>query len=217
VNVAELANRHQGADIYVIGSGGSLNYLDPGFFDGKITIGINRVALVWRPTTYSVTKYHEHADTLVEAGHTTVVSAHQHGNKAKRVLHAHEHPDRYIFDHNNNQGPKWLPEHWPTEPDQLVASWSTITSGMHLAAYLGAANIILVGVDGGQMGDAVNVDGYYSGSDDFVDSVRRYEVQTLQVKAELIRRYGVRIYGLSPFINPNLEGVPYIGANRINC
>lgn len=218
MNIVELANRHEGADIYVIGSGGSLNYLDPDYFTNKITVGINKIAITWHPTTYSVTKYHELADSLVKAGHTTVTSAHQHGNTSKPALHPDHHPDRHIFDHIQNHGPKWSPHlHWPTGPNELVVSWSTITSGMHLAAHLGAANIIMVGADAGQLGGATNVDHYYPPNTEELDAVRKYERQTLQTKHELIERYRVRIYGLSPFINPNLEGVPYIGANRINC
>ena len=218
MRITELIGRHHGEDIYVIGSGGSLNYLDPDFFADKVTIGINKVASVWMPTTYSVTKYWEQADRLVDEGHVTVVSACQHGSLSKYEADPDEHPDRYVFRHVHNHGVKFRVNlHWPGEPDMLVVSWSTITSGMHLAAVMGAANIIMVGADGGTLGESTNVDHYYTPDIDQSRMVQDFEDQTLIVKRELMDRYGVRVYGLSPFINPNLEGVPFVGRNRINC
>jgi len=82
---------------------------------------------------------------------------------------------------------------------------------------MGAANIIMVGADGGTLGESTNVDHYYTPDIDQSRMVQDFEDQTLIVKRELMDRYGVRVYGLSPFINPNLEGVPFVGRNRINC
>ena len=42
------------------------------------------------------------------------------------------------------------------------------------------------------------------------------ERQSRAVKAQLVERYGVRVYGLSPFISPDLEGTPFRGTNAIN-
>lgn len=39
----EFKNLHSGKDIYVVASGKSMDYIDPSFFEGKITIGINQV------------------------------------------------------------------------------------------------------------------------------------------------------------------------------
>ena len=39
----EYKNFHQGADIYVIGSGTSTELIHPSFFENKITIGVNQV------------------------------------------------------------------------------------------------------------------------------------------------------------------------------
>ena len=40
----ELKNKHPNLDIYVVGSGPSLNHIDKSFFNNKIVIGVNRVA-----------------------------------------------------------------------------------------------------------------------------------------------------------------------------
>ena len=44
----------------------------------------------------------------------------------------------------------------------IVVSHSTITSGIHLAAYMGAKNIILVGHDGGSINGEANFKGYHT-------------------------------------------------------
>jgi len=46
--------------------------------------------------------------------------------------------------------------------DHLVVSYSTITSAIHLAAYMGAKNIILVGHDSGTLDGECNFDGYHT-------------------------------------------------------
>jgi len=42
-SLAELKNRHAGADIWLIAAGASMDFVDPDFFDGKITVGVNAV------------------------------------------------------------------------------------------------------------------------------------------------------------------------------
>ena len=45
-----------------------------------------------------------------------------------------------------------------------IVSFSTIVSGIHLAAYMGAKNIILVGHDCGTIDGIPNVEGYHNDS-----------------------------------------------------
>ena len=122
-------------------------------------------------------------------------------------------PNRSPPEHEKENNHAHLHRHRPQRPHRQLRR-----QGVPLpAAHLGAANIIIVGADAGQLGTSTNVDHYYTPDIEQLNAVRNYEQQTLQTKQELINRYQVRIYGLSPFINPNLEGVPFIGANRINC
>lgn len=207
----EFRDRHEGSDVYVIAAGPTLNYLDPRYFDGRITVGVNEVGLRFTPTTYGVTKYHEIALDLAAAGIPAIVSRHQYGNHWEQQV-APEGRRIHVFDHLDNMAETFDAERdWPTDPDQLVVSWSTVTSAMHFAAYLGARNILMVAHDCGELGGEPYFRGYPVGIDP-----RPFEPQSLGVKGELVRRYGVRVYSLSPFLNYNLEGVPYVGANAIN-
>jgi hypothetical protein len=48
--------------VYVLGSGATLNFIDPKFFHKKITVSVNDVGEIYLPTTqYVVTKYHPEA------------------------------------------------------------------------------------------------------------------------------------------------------------
>ncbi len=101
--------------------------------------------------------------------------------------------------------------------DMIVVSYSTITSAMHVAAYLGARNIILVGHDCGYVDGKKNFDGYpepilgrISGFyDRFLGSI---EPQSIAVRERLRDVYGCCIYSLNPFLNFQLEGHSYESA-----
>lgn len=220
-SIRELRGQHPGEDIYVLGSGGSLNFLDRCFFDGKVTVAVNSSARAWGLTpSYVVVKEHrEEADPNLDAFPNTpvVISRYIAGGGASPGAHQanFSHPNAYVFDHLPNEVAAFQADrHWPADPDMLVVSWSTITSAMHFAAYLGAKNIILVAHDCGQVGDNAYVNGYGAQAD--LEWLMRIESQSLDVRQELERRYGVRVYSLSPFLTPNLDGVPYLGRNRIN-
>lgn len=49
-----LTGRHAGQDVYVVGSGKSLDYISPDFFDGRVAIGTNQVYKRFRNLTYLV-------------------------------------------------------------------------------------------------------------------------------------------------------------------
>jgi len=125
--------------------------------------------------------------------------------------------------HNDNRGERAaIKSEWPKGEDTLVVSWSSITSGMHLGAYMGAKNIIMIGQDSGSINDKYWVDGYhhYNKSQDKLDfeieKVKKFEQQSITVKEVLKELYGCNIHSLNPFINYNLEGHKYRGANKIN-
>ena len=42
-SITELRNIHKGQDIWIIGAGSSMDYVDPSFFENKITIGVNQM------------------------------------------------------------------------------------------------------------------------------------------------------------------------------
>ena len=226
------SNRFRGADVYVLGAGASLDYLDKGWFAGKLTIAVNEVASTWgiSPTAIVVK---ERAESLLmavaEFPNTPIVcSRYPYGDQGRGFAPIDQTPfmalpNLYVFDHLPNRSGDFDAERdWPTDDGSLVVSMSTITSAMHFAAHLGAATIFMVGHDCGQLGDAAYMKGYGKAEAAMgypvqqVEWLIALERQSRAVKAQLVERYGVRVYGLSPFISPDLEGTPFRGTNAIN-
>lgn len=202
----DYAGYHSKQDIYVLGSGSTLSLIDRGFFANKVTVGCN---LVWKhyvPTTYTVTKYHQGAKEAIGQGKAGIVfvSRKQHGRDGNASWKGE---GAVVFDHLGNKG--WgfdADKDWPEKG--LVVSKSTITSAMHLAAYMGAATIIMVGADCGFLDGDFRREGYPDKKepdkpDDWFD---HWDYQNRAVKKKLVDKYGVRVYSLNPFINYNLEG-----------
>lgn len=219
--VNEFKNIHSGKDIWIIAAGSSMNFIDPTFFDNKITIGINRVCMKFN-CDYLVAKDGRGFKTI-----KNVIS-----DKTKIVLSKHEsgnlHQNINTFD-----GDCWIFEH-PAKPrekpdtscikknsDKIVVSYSTITSGIHLAAYMGAANIMICGHDCGTIDGVSTLDDYYKnirqhhGSDQaYVRWLSQIENDTALVCETLKRIYNCNIHSLNPFINLNLEGHDYEPSNK---
>jgi hypothetical protein len=212
--LADLFGRHPGSDIYVVGSGVTLEHFDPEFFAGRIVIAINWVAdRRPLPATYTLTKYHDIALALSakypDMG--VVVSRHLHGNTAQPTI-SPERPNLYAFHHRANPSESFQAERdWPTEPGFLVNSHSSITSAMHLAALMGARNILMVGHDAGLLDGRMHFDGYRIEPDlrTNIGWLEGFERHSREVKAELVKRFGCRVYGLLPFINARMEGHEY--------
>lgn len=171
-----LAGRHAGADVYVLGSGPTLGFVDPAFFRGRVTVGVNQVNRHVRELTYLVRKDlrpHAFRDILAAAGNRTthVVTRGYKGGQdwanARTVLtHFGAELDAgriVVADHachtqlcNGSQL-----EGLPPPGDRLVVTDSTITTAIHLAAHLGAARIIVCGHDLALLDGEANFGGYH--------------------------------------------------------
>ena len=139
-----------------------------------------------------------------------VASRHLSGNPYLAALEV-VRPNLYAFDTKEGQVPGSsfnVGRDWPTQRDQLVNSHSSITSGMHLAAYLGAKTVVMVGHDCALIDGKMHFDGYrlYPDPNTTVAWLQEFEHQSIAIKAELAKRYGCRVYGLLPFINAHMEG-----------
>jgi hypothetical protein len=124
---------------------------------------VNDVGEVYLPSTqYIVTKYHDeglrYARLLPKC--KVVVSKGNRGSLGSSDLPEME--NLFTFEHNMNRCEETnVFSGWPNQnPDALFVSWSSITSAMHFAAYLGAKNIIMVAHDCGTLGEKDWVKGY---------------------------------------------------------
>lgn len=224
IPLEDFKNKHKGQDIYILASGPSFDFVDPAFLADKITIGINEIYKRFKPT-YLIRKDPDllraslHANPLI----IHFISRGQFGGANTRNadgIRAAQDLSGYsivLFAHNQNTHK--LPSTLP--PDgQLVVSYSTIVSAIHLAAYMGAKTILLVGHDCGTLDKRVNCDGYYTpqnyqiswkngGESAYRAWVPTIEGDTIALKALLKERYGCSVHSINPFINFGLEGHTY--------
>jgi len=223
-NLIDYKDIHKGDDVYIIGSGSSCDFIDQSFFENKITIGINQVYKKYK-TTYLVRKEFSLLKESVnnkDADTTIFISKGNCGgnnNKNKEYINK-IYPNSkniIVYDHNNNGA---SPAHRITKEklnnlndNQLVVSHSTITTGIYLAAYMGAKNIILVGHDCGTIDAASNFKGYHTLKTMVQKNQKQYnnwlnviEQDTIVLKKYLKNKYNCNVHSLNPFVSFKLEG-----------
>jgi hypothetical protein len=216
-NIQDLQNIHKGQDIWILMAGSSMNYIDTSFFEGKITIGQNQMYKHF-PTSYVVMKdcmeeprFPRSIQECKELDIPLIFSEYYKGHPKE----GHNLPiynGAYVFTHN----PRTLSledELKKLEEHQIVVSRSTATSLLHIAAYMGAKNIILAGHDAGTLNGDLYFDGYvekdwtssgnWSGINSWMSSL---ENESQIVRAYLRETYNCNIHSLNPFLNLGLEG-----------
>jgi hypothetical protein len=223
--------KHTGEDIYVLASGKSVDYFDLAFFNNRITIGVNQMPSIIQ-CTYGVRKeisvalLEEHMDSARQRG-TLFLSRGRHGGDSRTNERLVQDTAGeagiasgaiVLYDHPVNK--KRVPERLPPLDDQLAVSSSTITTGIHLAAYMGARTIFIVGHDCGALDGQANCDGYHNvdtlavaWGDDAGRQGRRYrswlktiESQTASLRDLVTAKYGCQVVSVSPFVGLNMEG-----------
>lgn len=165
MRLEDLRGRHDGGDVWVVGSDPTLSMLGPDFFEGRTVVGINRAAKLV-PVTYTVTKADKERETgwlsalrKDRPGMVTVVSEYEQGRREHGKTDA---PGAVVFKHHQNRSDEFdANRDIPTEPGWLLVSRSTSGSALHFAAHLGAANVFCVGIHGGVFGGEDHSAGYY--------------------------------------------------------
>ncbi len=220
-NFSELKNKHLGEDIWIISAGSSMNYINPNFFKNKITVGQNHVYKHF-PCSYILMKdcmeeprFPRSIKELNQLNIPLIFSKYYKGyhSKQKNIV---EHNNAYAFSHNPRI--THLEEEITNlSDDDIVVSKSSITSLIHVAAYMGAKNIILCGHDCGTLDGNLYYEGYvendwtssanWSGITNWISTL---EKQSQLVRGYLMEKYNCNIYSLNPFLNLNLEGHKYV-------
>jgi hypothetical protein len=211
----DYKNLHEGETIYVLGSGATLDYLTPDFFDDKLTIAVNFVGSVFGLKGYYCFS-HYHEDAQHEAKREDCIGAftpeREHGTDG--VFAGCAGNLTTFGTRTGRPGASFDPhgKDWPRQRAQLVIGSSSIHGAMHLAAYMGAKFIVLVGADCGSLAGKDRTDGYPAGDSHW----GLYEMHLRLMKHRLWDVYKCHTYSLNPFVNYSLEGVRYRGAANIN-
>jgi hypothetical protein len=207
--LSDLKNKHAGETIWVLGSGKSLSFIEPSFFEGKIVVSTNSSAKVAGITAQYVFS-HYHSESLLRLEPTLEVVT------LRKDTNTHcdwvgEVPTNLTFCEQDSYaapGASWNPfiSHVPRE-DSLVYGSSSLHGAMHLAAWLGASSIVLVGADCGVLDGSDRIPDYPQGDTPWA----LYNLHHKLMKDWLADKYGVNVYSLNPFINFNLEGHKFQG------
>jgi hypothetical protein len=200
---SELAGKHQGETIYVLGSGKSVEFYDPAFFSDKLTVATNDGWSNWLPcVNYMVTKYHSKAQEWSGSDRLDLLVV-SRGNTGQNEKIISDSDNFVVFDHAPNRTVNFTENDFPDEG--LVVSYSTITSALHLAAIMGARHIVTVGADCGWFDEVSTVEGH---EDTFEtpEFPLHFDIQNRIVAHELRKRFGCSVSSMLPFVTPNMEG-----------
>lgn len=208
--VTDLKDIYSGQTLYVLGSGPSLDYYPPDFFRDRPAIGCNSVYTRF-PVRFTVAKELplEGLRASAAAAAFPVVSRHSYGNKNYPPPVRDLDTLHYVFDHppNRHTGADWE----VIGTDQIIVSYSTITSAIHLAAYMGAKTIFLCGCEAGTLDGQINFTGYPGTPPPdkeawYRDWLPQIRAQTITLRDKLQHVYGCHIMTISPFVNFAHEG-----------
>jgi len=219
VELEEIKNLYAGETAWVLGSGGTLNHLHPEFFRNKLVVSTNLGPVLFGITRPQFVFSHYHAEADRAAKVASVVVTLEKDTRTRNAWQG-EKPANVIFiPQDSYRGPsdQWNPNSThPPRQDSLVYGSSSLHGAMHLAAYVGAAHIVMVGADCGILDGKVNLDGYgiLGGQGDTDRILSLYERDHNRMKQYLVNTYGVTVYSLNPFINLNLEGHTFVGPDK---
>ena len=219
-SIVELKNKHKEEDIWIITAGSSMDYVSKDLFDNKITISVNDMVQYFK-SDYLVMKdcmkpKFAKALKCAESLNIPLLFTKYHEGKSQSELNKVNNTNSYIFDHN----PKiksFEEEVKNLKENEIINSRSTVTTAMHIAAYMGAKNIILCGHDCGTINGNLYYKNYLPGGKHpkqwwggLEGAISQYEYQTSITCDYLKRKYNSNVVSLNPFINFNLGGNKYI-------
>lgn len=204
-NIYTLTDCHRGADIWIVAAGPTMDYVSPEFFENKISIGVNQVSRKFK-TTWLVRKESALFDEARESGIPLIVSRYDCGSYPMGL-----NPEGdYVFDHLDNGNTQVDLSVIEQKSDKIVVSYSTITSAIHIAAVMGAKNIILCGHDCSTLDGKARMEGYNEPVSLSDQGYRQWlgEIlpQTLAVREKIRTEYGCGTYSLNPFLGLAMEG-----------
>jgi hypothetical protein len=218
VGLTKFHNIHDCETIWVLGSGASLNYIDPRFWDDKVCVCTNYAGvsqgLSW---FYSVSQHHNDADAIARMRPDLMVFT----SEVEQVPFE-DRSERPASEPNVIKVPTIEQRyaafdpfvHWPDDPDTLIVGPSSLHMALHLAVYLGASDIVVAGADCGEYDGQSRVTGY-----EHPDGLLHFDVwrNALEAMARKIRTFNVGVHSINPWVTPTLEGHKYrSGSATIN-
>ncbi len=214
-DVSELNGKHEGADIYVVGTGTSMRVFPVDFLADKITIGLNRA---WQllPVTYSISMVpHLNFPEFLSAAPVedtlwiTKLDKYESHCSEEQLMRARR---EYYFFRTDGKTSYTLRDEpseagrvldWVRQPTaNYLYLWTSISqSAVNMAANLGAKNIVLVGCDNAALAEnhhAHEQHTLWKGVDPDVRYLQYYE-GLAEIRA-VLRTRGVNLLSMNSFL-----------------
>lgn len=193
MRIQEFWDVHPGATIYIVGTGPSMRIFPPEFFRNKITIGLNQAYKYPIAFWYHLTIHPELIPEVTKSGRWFTK------RKPPRDDLTLADPNIVVF--QNNKDVKDF-SYVEKTPDCLYVGRGIHTAAIVLAAQMGAAYAVLVGVDCSQLGPdhhghAQHVQWHGMEPKAVYDEYRAYGVE---VRRRVQERYGMRTLTLNPYM-----------------
>lgn len=191
-----LRDIYAGEDVWVLASGASMGHVDPKFFEGKRVLGLN---LTYRhfpcSMVYGQDLEQEH---YVDLGSKLVVTEHHLGSHHNRRKEFYGEQPYYRLEHGENgPGPMDLSV---IGADRVVTGLTSLVGAIHLAAYMGASNVILCGADYCFIDGVMQYTGYCPPATYYPSFIAQARPRVQAVIDKVREVFGCRIYSLNPFL-----------------
>ena len=200
----DFRNLHAGETLWVVGSGRTLSHVSPRFFDDKVTVCVNFAGIVHGLRSFtSVSNHHDDAQAIAEAKPGLMVvttETEQVPDKDSTGVPATAHNIVKVPSIDQPYAAFTTEDHWPDDPELFAVGPTSLHLALRWAWYVGAAHIVLVGVDCGEIDGQSRVDDYPPGH-------LHYDLweRTLRDIADRLRRDGVSVHSLNPWVSLALE------------
>ncbi len=160
-------------------------------------------------------RYTRSVQECKEKGIPLIFSEYFKGDDSKE-LNTPDYENSYFFKHNSKRT-EFDYNLENLKEDEILSSKSTAASIIHIAAYMGAKNIILCGHDCGRLDGDMYYEGYmesdWISSENWpgIDShTSKIEIETQKLRLYLMETYDCNIHSLNPFLNFGLEGHNFV-------
>jgi hypothetical protein len=229
-SITDFKNKHLNSDIYVLASGKSMDYYPKNFFNDKITIGVNQIHNVIN-CSYTVRK--EIPINMIENIFSSEITLFLSRGKCGNHIPDFKDVNIDLINNRNNPNDKStviiyehdenihiMPTSLPNSDLKLLVSHSTITTAIHLAAYMGAKNIFIAGHDLGKLNGQINCSNYHTAESmsagwlndkdgvahKYTKWLGQIKNHTQILKSMLYEKYKCNIVTLSPFTGFGFDG-----------
>lgn len=203
-NISEIYGRFRGHDVFLIGSGKSLDYYPKDFFKYRSTVGLNEVVKHF-PCTFTVTPHHEFFPDLLAWPTIFVIPKYKHllkeqGSPAFEILDDHQET-HYYFTHPQNGFGKI---NHPIGNEQIASAGTCTVLGLEFCRWIGAKTVFLCGIDGVAIDGETNYSAYAGPAVELEGGYIQHIEQTRHLYKVLIDSWngdGPAVVGLNPFLD----------------